>query len=118
MGQEEVDTETISPSLNHCISRNQSDWFSWTYDNEYDSMDSNSPIIYQSNIGDVSGGECNGSQGMGGGNGQMQILRQVMYSFNYDDDDVSLTSLFHACTGRTVAPLQLPDSQSFQPTTS
>jgi len=30
-----------------------------------------------------------------------------------DDDDVSLTSLFHACTGRTVAPLQLPDSQSF-----
>jgi len=32
-----------------------------------------------------------------------------------DDDDVSLTPLFHACTGRTVAPLQLPDSQSFQP---
>jgi len=32
-----------------------------------------------------------------------------------EDDDVSLTSLFHASTGRTVANLQLPDSQSFQP---
>jgi len=34
---------------------------------------------------------------------------------NVNNDDVSLTSLFHAYTGRTVVPLQLPDSQSFQP---
>jgi len=36
-------------------------------------------------------------------------------SFSDDDYDVSLMSLFHACTGQTVAPLQLPVSQSFQP---
>jgi len=48
----------------------------------------------------------------------MNIYPCIIFASKYtydDDDDVSLTSLFHACTGRTLAPLQLPDSQSFQP---
>jgi len=46
------------------------------------------------------------------------VLWRIKYLYKvdlFDDDDVCLTSLFHACTGRTVAPLQLPISQSFQP---
>jgi len=45
----------------------------------------------------------------------MPVSQYPAYIYDDDDDDVSLTSVFHACTGRTVAPLQLPDSQSFQP---
>jgi len=44
-----------------------------------------------------------------------ETSKVVTYAAMHDDDDVSLTSLFHAYTGRTVAPLQLPDNQSFQP---
>jgi len=47
---------------------------------------------------------------------KIAVIRKFMIYFSlYVYDDVSLTSLFYACTGRTVAPLQLPDSQSFQP---
>jgi len=42
-------------------------------------------------------------------------LRSMDTNNEWHDNDVSLTSLFHVCTGRMVAPLQLPDSQSFQP---